>query len=128
MKKEENITKKFRDDLKKIMPGYKWTVLKSPFLRDDEEYDHFVQATGIQTAGFNRLSTLQVTRRKRNGEIEYEAKSSGFGKRAIWLATYSAPTIARALRELQTHYENVASNYAHHASSMRAGRGAVKTS
>ena len=49
---------KFRTELKKIMPGYKWTVHKS----SDPEY--FLDATGIMTSGFNRTSTLQVIKRK----------------------------------------------------------------
>jgi len=125
-KNKSDIIKKFRDDLKKIMPGYKWTVHKSPFLKGDDAYDYYAQATGIQARGFNRMSTLQVTRRMRDGKIEYEAKSSGFGKKAVWLAGCCGPTIAKALRELQEYYENVASNYAHHAAALRTGRNKIE--
>lgn len=103
------------------MPGYKWTVHKPIAVYADEESD-YMQATGIQTKGFNRISTLQVTRRKRNDEIEYEAKSSGFGKKTGWLATYTDTTVARALRGLQAFYENMASTYSDHARKLQLGR------
>jgi len=110
-------TKKFRSELIKLMPGYKWTLhRKSPFNSD------FLTATGIQSSGFNRLSTLEVTRFVRNEEIRYEVKSSGFGKRAGWLSTYEDKTLARALRGLQNHYEYMAQEYDSHAGSLKMGR------
>ncbi len=106
----------FRGKLQKIMPGYKWTVHKSR----NEDY---LSATGIQSAGFNRLSTLEVVWRLTNGGfVEYIVKSSGFGKRAPWLSEYTAETLARALRGLQNHYENKASQYSQHAWYLRQAR------
>ena len=109
----------FRKELVKIMPGYKWTVHKA------DEPDKYIDATGIQTAGFNRLSTLHVARRENIGRImgvEYEVKSSGFGLRSPWLSTQTGRTLAQALRSLQSHYENMASTYGSHASYLQSAR------
>ena len=45
----------FRAALVKIMPGYNWTIHRVPTGATT------IVATGIQSSGFNRLSTLQVT-------------------------------------------------------------------
>lgn len=108
---------KFREELVKIMPGYDWSVHKPPF--KDVTY---LAATGIQTSGFNRLSTLDVVRRDKNGNVEYVVKSSGFGKRSPWLSTATGGTLARALRSLQNHYENVGRDYLGHAHDLERGR------
>lgn len=106
----------FRDALKKVMPGYSWTVHKTL------AGFSFIEATGIQSSGFNRLSTLSVIRRERNGEVSFEAKSAGYGKRAKWLHTHTDSTLARALRGLQDHYERTANDYLIHAGSLKRGR------
>lgn len=103
------------------MPGYSWTVHNPRAVYIDEDPD-YMQATGIQAKGFNRISTLQVTRRKHNNEIEYEAKSSGFGKNAAWLATYTDTTVARTLRGLQSFYEKMETTYSDHAGALQMGR------
>lgn len=107
----------FRVELVKIMPGYDWTVHK-PLSKDAT----YFCATGIQTSGFNRLSTLEVMRRDKSGVVEYEVKSSGFGKRSPWLSTSKDGTLARALRNLQSHYEAVGRNYLGHAQDLQNGR------
>ena len=107
---------KFRKELLKIMPGYKWTVHRA------DEPDRYIDATGIQSAGFNRMSTLFVIRRDRGDGVEYEVKSSGFGKNAAWLAERTDGTLARALRGLQTHYKYMASEYSRHANDLELGR------
>ena len=107
----------FRKELLKIMPGYNWTVHK-PLFKDTS----YLEATGVQSSGFNRLSTLSVVRREKDSKVEYEVKSAGFGLRAPWLFTVSEGTLARALRTLQTHYENVAANYSSHARALQDGR------
>lgn len=106
----------FRAELLKIMPGYTWTVHRST-------NDTILKATGIQSSGFNRLSTLQV-KRLSVGEMEpiYEAKSAGHGTRATWLHTNTDGTLARALRGLQDHYEQVSNTYRSHASALKNGR------
>ncbi|MFA5377082.1 MAG: hypothetical protein WC455_15130 [Dehalococcoidia bacterium] len=109
---------KFRKELERIMPGYNWTIHRNRF-QDTADY---LEATGIQSAGFNRISTLSVTRRSKNGIPRYEVKSAGFGKRAPWLASSESVTLANALRVLQNHYEAVASNYARHAHDLQLGR------
>nr|DAM62882.1 MAG TPA: hypothetical protein [Caudoviricetes sp.] len=106
----------FRKDLVRIMPGYKWTVHKS----DDE---NLLEATGIQSSGFNRLSTLSVVRLDRGpGIIIYTAKSAGYGCRAKWLHCNTDITLASALRGLQNFYEAQACLFRKHASSLEQGR------
>ncbi|QEE24544.1 hypothetical protein CS053_08540 [Rhodanobacter glycinis] len=105
----------FRKELVKIMPGYDWTVHKT-------KSNGYMEATGIQSSGFNRLSTLRVSRRERDGKIAYEAKSAGFGLRAKWLHTNADGTLARALRGLQNHYETQANSYRAHAEYLKEGR------
>lgn len=97
------------------MPGYAWTVHRTI------NTGH-LKATGIQSSGFNRLSTLRVDRREQDGNVRYEAKSAGYGLRAKWLHQYDDGTLARALRGLQDHYEATANTYRSHAESIKAGR------
>ena len=108
----------FRKELLKIMPGYEWTVHRQSRL-----FPELLEATGIKSSGFNRLSTLFVCRREREqGRIEYFAKSAGYGTRAPWLHTNSDSTLARALRGLQVHYETMAATYQGHASALQNAR------
>lgn len=116
----------FRAELEKIMPGYAWTVHK-PFKshlppKFAEDLPEVLRATGIQSSGFNRLSTLEVTRREHEGVVTYEARSSGYGTKAPWLHDASAGTLARALRYLQEHYERTAATYRSHAVAIATGR------
>jgi hypothetical protein len=112
--------KEFRAELVKIMPGYSWTVHKAP------KGFTYIKATGIQSSGFNRLSTLCVIRRESDdGAVSYEAKSAGYGLRACWLHTHTDGTLARALRGLQDHYEYTANTYRGHAAALKLGRQAV---
>lgn len=106
----------FRDELVKIMPGYSWTVHRHS--KDAVR----ITATGIQSSGFNRLSTLQVIRTEKDGRISYTAKSAGYGTRARWLHENSDTTLARTLRGLQQHYEMVANTYRSHAARLEDGR------
>jgi hypothetical protein len=108
----------FRKELLKIMPGYSWTVHKS--IESDGSY---MNATGIQSSGFNRLSTLRVMRRERNNIASYEVKSAGYGTRSPWLSSANGSTLARALRALQQFYEDMASKYQSHATYLQIGRG-----
>lgn len=114
--------KDFRAELTKVMPGYEWTVH-----RQHKQYPDYFEATGIQSSGFNRLSTLSVIRRQRAGQTEYEVKSAGFGGRAPWLATYKDGTLARALRSLQQYYETTAATYRGHAVALQSARPAKAT-
>jgi hypothetical protein len=95
----------FRKELVKLMPGYTWTVHQST------DPDRYISATGIQSSGFNRLSTLQIERRDRISGVEYEAKSSGYGKHCPWLSSATGATLAQALRHLQDFYEERARTY-----------------
>lgn len=110
--------KEFRAELLKIMPGYSWTIHRSV-------NDAVLRATGVQSSGFNRLSTLEV-KRLAVGAMEptYEARSAGYGTRAKWLHSNTDRTLARALRGLQDHYEQVANTYRGHASALKNARNA----
>ena len=61
----------FRKELVKIMPGYDWTVHRT-------KTSGYLEATGTRSSGFNRLSTLSVSRREQDGKAKYTAKSAGF--------------------------------------------------
>jgi hypothetical protein len=76
------------------------------------------------SSGFNRLSTLNVLKRKfgKGDVIEYEVKSYGFGKRAPWLSSATRSTLAQALRALQEHYEHMAATYGGNARDLRDAR------
>ena len=105
----------FRKELTEIMPGYEWTVHRT-FLKS------CLFATGTQSSGFNRLSTLRVERSEKGDDIKYDVRTSGFGKRARWLSEYSDGTLARALRGLQKHYEIMAREYGRHAAYLEGAR------
>jgi len=106
----------FRIELLKLMPGYSWTVHKSLF-------EDRIEATGTQSSGSNRLSTLSVIRTQgSDGVVRYEARSAGYGLRAPWLHTNADGTLARALRGLQDHYEHRAATYRSHAAALQQGR------
>jgi hypothetical protein len=110
-------TEQFRRELRKIMPGYKWTVH-----REFNMGCPYLSALGIQTSGFNRLSTLEVVRREKDGATNYTVRSSGYGVKAPWLGEYVDSTLARALRGLQNHYERMGREYLSHASALENGR------
>lgn len=120
----------FRAELVKIMPGYAWTVHRDPaWLRKAVPAPEGLSvhtATGTQSSGSNRLSTLEVTRREENGCVTYSAKSSGYGRRARWLHEHKDGTLARALRGLQDHYKQMASTYYSHAGALQVGRAAAQ--
>lgn len=116
----------FRAELMKIMPGYSWTVHKSLKSRLPAEIRNdlpdVLTATGTQSSGSNRLSTLEVTRRADGGQVTYTAKSAGYGTKARWLHKSTCGTLARALRGLQDHYEAMSRTYRSHASALELGR------
>lgn len=106
----------FRAELTKIMPSYRWTVHRA------SKGATRLFATGIQSSGFNRLSTLRVERTIERGSPWYKAKSAGYGLRATFLHENGDATLARALRGLQDHYKRVANTYRGHAAYLKAGR------
>jgi hypothetical protein len=109
----------FRAELLKIMPGYSWTIHKG------KDSDIVFIATGIQSSGSNRLSTLYVERREDDHGTSYQVKSAGYGTRSPWLHTANDGTLARALRTLQEYYECNARKYSAHASDLQSGRKAT---
>ena len=108
-------SQEFKQELQKIMPGYKWSVHRVIVPGE-------LVATGTQSSGFNRLSTLCVERRDRDGVITYLAKSSGYGAKSPWLASATGGTLAQSLRALQDEYEHMASTYLSHASALKNAR------
>ena len=106
----------FRKELLKIMPGYKWTVSRN------FSSEQFLIATGTQSSGSNRLSTLEVARRNDGKAAQYEVRSAGYGRRAPWLHCAVDSTLARALRNLQDHYEAMARAYSGHVNDLQRGR------
>ena len=94
----------FRKELVKAMPGFNWTVHKT-------SNPLSLCATGIQSSGFNRLSTIEVNRTEKNDLAWYEAKSRGHGTRGPWAHANGDRTLARALRGLQAHYERQSSAF-----------------
>lgn len=113
----------FRKELVKVMPGYDWTVH-----RQSKFVPEVLKATGIQSSGFNRLSTLSVLRRETDGRKTYTVKSSGYGTRAPWLAAVEDVTLRSALRGLQDHYEWNANRYRSHAAALQSARIAQESS
>ena len=109
-------TDDFRAELVKIMPGYNWTVHRA------RKGDVRMFATGTQSSGFNRLSTLCIERSIARGAAWYTAKSAGFGTRARFAGENSDGTLARALRGLQDHYTRTANEYRSLAARLQAGR------
>ena len=110
----------FRKELLKIMPGYRWTVHKTSNQKR-------LTATGIQSSGFNRLSTLQVTRTDKGGGPLYEVRSAPHGTKSPWAAEFGNVTLARALRDLQTHYQRQAANYRALAERLEKGRATAQS-
>ena len=106
----------FKKEVVKILPGYSWTFHRS------SAPEIYLDATGIQSSGSNRLSTVYVIRREKKGVVEYEVKSAGYGRRAPWLSVAHRRTLAQALRQLQDHYEYSASNYSAHARCLENAR------
>lgn len=107
--------KDFRAELLKIMPGYNWTVHDGSLNR--------MEATGAQSSGSNRLSTLRVFRSEEpDGKVSYEVMSAGYGLRAPWLHKSAGKTLAQSLRGLQDHYKAVASTYRSHEQALQSGR------
>ena len=107
----------FRKELRKIMPGYKWTVHRVKY-----NNPNILHATGIQSSGFNRMSTLYIKRRFSGRSAEYSAMSSGYGRRDAIKGMFNAPTLARALRGLQQQYEKKSLNYKGLAKDLENGR------
>lgn len=110
----------FHKELTKIMPGYNWTVHKA-------STPERLTATGIQSSGFNRLSTLQVKRVEDGRGVSYEAKSAGHGTKSPWMHISRDGTLARALRGLQAHYEATANTHRALTAALQRGRTAQET-
>ena len=102
----------FRKELKKLLPGYKWTV------HNGDRRDR-LEATGTISSGFNRTSTMEVMRRE---DGWYDVRSAGYGKRAPWLGSVDGKTLARAVRSLQDYYERMEREYGSHARAIEGAR------
>ena len=108
--------KEFRKELLKTMPGYSWAIHKS--------YDprNYLYATGTQSSGFNRTSTMYVLVRRNHDEIEYETEISGYGTRAVREEPSKGPTLSIAFRGLQDYLGKRAAHYEHLHTSLVHGR------
>jgi hypothetical protein len=106
----------FRAELMKIMPGFNWTVHRA------SKSDVIITATGIQSSGFNRLSTLRVDRDIRPSRTWYTAKIAGYGTRTPFSNEGCGATLARALRSLQKQCQSKATNYQVLVSKIESGR------
>lgn len=108
----------FRAKLANLMPGYDWTVHRAA--KDATK----LRATGTQSSGFNRLSTLEVTYTSVGQADWFTARSAGYGRRAPWLHENGDVTLARALRGLQDHYRHMSGVYHGHERALAQGRSA----
>jgi len=106
---------KFRLALKKIMPGYQWTIKKS-------SHPDYIVAEGIQSSGFNRLSSLDIARIISRDGVYYLSKLYGFGRRATLIAENKDTTLARSLRNLQAHCEGQEQKWRAAVSYLKQGR------
>ena len=121
-------TKEFRAEVTKIMPGYKWTVEKPDRIYGESSTASgfaLMKATGIQSAGFNRMSTLHVERRDEAGKIEYEVNIADNGTRGPWVETAKGHTLARALRYVQDQCTAMEGLYRSCVFGLQVGRGKV---
>ena len=108
----------FREELNKLLPGYKWTVRK-PWPKNDFIY---LESEGIQSSGFNRTSTITVTRREQSNGPWYKSKYFDFGRRGPSLDEGNGETLARCIRSLQHACEHRASKYASAAATIQSAR------
>jgi len=92
----------FRKELTKLLPGYKWTVHRTISTR-------VMSATGIQSSGFNRLSTIEVMRR--HEAPWYEVAGYGYGAKSGVMGRSAGSTLARAIRGLQDFYAGMRGKY-----------------
>jgi len=102
----------FRDALKKLMPGFAWTVHKQL------DPDAPMVATGTQVSGSNRTATVRVSLRAG----WFTVKSAGYGAKSPWGGEASGQTLAQAFRSLQTHYERSAQSYTALAATLQHAR------
>lgn len=102
----------FRDELKKRMPGFAWTVRKVSG-----------EAVGTQSSGSNRTATLIVRRRCYNGEVVgYDATFYGYGLKSAAIASSGGTTVAQALRNLQNTLSHRGRLHSGAAGTMQAAR------
>ncbi len=102
----------FRASLTKLLPGYNWTVHK-PIGTD-------LRATGIQSSGFNRCSTIDVV--MSDGGKWFKSRIAGYGTRAEWLQSGCGSTLAKAIRSMQEGLEHQAQIYNSQAATVQEAR------
>jgi hypothetical protein len=104
----------FRASLTKLLPGYNWTVHKAFGAGAG------LCATGIQSSGSNRCSTVEV--KQRADGSWFESRLSGYGLHSPWLAAGFGGSLAQAVRSLQTSLERQAGIYQAQASTLQNAR------
>ena len=100
-KSQAKIAAALRESLRKLLPGFEWTV-------HNGGTNEFMEATGIQSSGFNRLATIGITKK---GDW-YEAKIAGNGTRALWSKVGAGRTLHNAVGSLQNGLELERAHYA----------------
>lgn len=105
-------TNQLRDALKKLMPGFSWTVHKQRWP------DSPLIATGIQSSGSNRTATVEVSLVNKF----FTVRGAGYGAQSPWTGKGAGTTLAQAFRSLQQHYEKTARDYAAMAEKLQNAR------
>ena len=95
----------FRNELKWVLPGYKWTVSRNRW------NGQRLVVTGKQSSGLNRISTLVIERQDGGERSLYSAKIWGYGLAAPSIAEASDCSLRRALRALQDYCNKRAAEF-----------------
>jgi len=109
----------FREELQKIMPGFKWTIKKHGYTDDDR----YMEAFARLSQGFNRMCTIKATRTTGNAGTYYEVTIWGHGTHGERLASMNGLSLAQAFRRVQDVCLNYSGTYAAAASYLKSGRG-----
>lgn len=113
----QSAEKDFRDEVRKLLPGYRWVIRRRSSLAVH------LEAVGAMSSGSNRLSTLTITRLDAtDGPIYSAASSRGRVNARDEFRATRYRTLPQAVRALQSHYEYMAQHYAALADHIATGR------
>lgn len=88
----------FLAELRTVLPGYRWTIRKASVSRPDGDY---MWAEGRQSSGSNRLSSMEIERRKGAGEPSYHMKLYGHGTRGLLVAYHVGASLKLAVLTME---------------------------